>query len=149
LPEVVITLMRDEQSMEKLRRFCMNIGLGASGVLAVTALTNIDSLIFVHVLHVKDQEVVRMAHLALALSCFLPLIGALQSYLRGILAAYHLTVSRLAAILVSITCMISVLALGVWQQWSGIVTSCVAATAAQSAEVIILARAWKRGRARL
>lgn len=149
LPEVVITLYRDEQSMQKLRRFCIYVGFITTGTMALTAFTNLDSLIFKEVLGEKDERIVRMAHLALQLSCLLPMIGALQSYLRGILAVHHLTVSRLAAILVSITCLIGMLALGVALGWPGVVTSSVALTTAMLAELIWLGRAWQAGRAKL
>lgn len=149
LPEVVITLYRDEQSMQKLRLFCVYIGFSATAMIAFTAFTNLDSVIFKRVLGEKDENIVHMAHLALRLSCLLPMIGALQSYLRGVLAAHHLTVSRLTAILISITCLIGMLALGVALQWQGVITCVVAITTAQTAELAVLAWAWETGKAKL
>jgi len=149
LPEVVITLYRDEQSMEKLRRFCIYIGFATTAVMAFTAFTNLDSFIFKRVLGETNEDVVHMAHLALKLSCFLPMIGALQSYLRGTLAAHHLTVSRLTAIAISMVCLIGMLILGVALQWEGVVTSSVALTTAMLAELVVLGRAWQAGQAKL
>ncbi len=149
LPEVVITLYRDGQSSAQLRRFCLYIGFGTTGVMAFTAFTNLDSFIFKQLLGVESEQVVHMAHLCLQLSCLMPLIGALQSYLRGMLAAHHLTVSRLAAILVSAVCLILLLALGVALQWPGVVTASVALTFALLAELAVLAQAWRSGQAKL
>lgn len=149
LPEVVITLYQNGRADEKLKRFCLYIGLGTTSVMAITAATNLDSWIFREILGVQNEQMIQQAHLALGLSCLLPLMGALQSYLRGVLAAHHLTVSRLAAILVALTCMVSVLVAGVTLQWPGVATACAALTLAQVAEFLVLARAWQVGRAKL
>ncbi|MBC8064261.1 MAG: hypothetical protein H7Y17_05490 [Chlorobia bacterium] len=149
LPEVIITLYKQGEVAAKLRRFCLIIGLGTTGIMALTAATNLDSWIFRELLGVESEETIRMAHLCLALSCLLPFFGALQSYLRGVLAAHHLTVSRLAAIFVALACMVVSLAVGVGLQWPGVVTASIALTLAQIAEFVVLARAWRVGQARL
>lgn len=149
LPEVIITLYQDGQNDAKLKRFCLIIGFATSGVLAFTAVTNLDSWIFRAVLGVTNERTIQTAHLCLVMSCFLPFLGALQSYLRGVLAAHHLTVSRLAAIFVGLACMITFLIIGVVLKWPGVVTASVALTVAQFAELIILAKAWRTGKAKL
>ncbi len=149
LPEVVITLYRNGQNALQLKRFCVYVGLWTSGLMALCAVTNLDSWIFRVVLGVQNEETIRAAHLCLSMSCLLPLIGALQSYLRGVLAAHHLTVSRLAAILVGLTCMVALLALGVILRWPGVVTASVALTIALIAELAVLAHAWRIGSAKL
>lgn len=146
LPEVVITLYRDGRAAEKLKRFCLIVGLVTTGTMLLTAITNLDSVIFNKLLGVDDPETIRTAHLCLQLSCLLPLLGALQAYLRGVLAAHHLTVSRLAAILVALACMVGGLAFGVVARWPGVVTASVALTLAQVAEFSVLAQAWRTGR---
>jgi hypothetical protein len=149
LPEVVITLYREGAAAEKLKRFCLIVGLVTTGTMFLTAVTNLDSLIFRKLLGVNDPETIRTAHLCLQLSCFLPLLGALQAYLRGVLAAHHLTVSRLTAILVALICMVGTLAVGVAAQWPGVITASIAITLAQVAEFGVLAQAWRTGRAKL
>ncbi|MBN9503959.1 MAG: hypothetical protein BGO01_03100 [Armatimonadetes bacterium 55-13] len=145
LPEVVITLYRDAASSLKLKRFCLYIGLGTTSVMALTSLSRLDVFFFHTLLGVSDVQIIKTAHLAMLLSCFLPLIGAMQSYLRGMLAAHHLTVSRLAAMGVSVTCLILLLFVGVGMRWPGIVTSCVALTVSQLAELGVLGYSWRRG----
>lgn len=149
LPEVVITLYQSGNADAKLRRFCLLIGLGTSGAMALSAATRLDSWIFRHVLGTTDPRTLQMAHLCFVLSCFLPLLGALQSYLRGVLAAHHLTVSRLAAIMVALACGVSILILGVAMKWQGVVTASLALTVAQVAELVVLARAWQVGQRKL
>jgi hypothetical protein len=149
LPEVVITLFQSGNAEVKLRRFCLFVGLATTGTMAIVAATNLDSWIFRNVLGVSNEQTIQMAHLCLALSCLLPLLGALQSYLRGVLAAHHLTVSRLAAIFVALACMVSSLWAGVALQLPGVVTASLALTLAQAAELLVLARAWRVGQAKL
>ncbi len=149
LPEVVITLYDKGRNDERLKRYCLIVGFATSGVLALTAITNLDSLIFRVVLGVKSERIIQTAHLCLVLSCLLPFVGALQSYLRGVLAAHHLTVSRMTAILVALISMVSILAVGVYLQWPGVVTASLALTASQFAELAVLARAWRLGKLKL
>ena len=149
LPEVVITLYREGEIEAKLKKFCLIVGLATSGMLAITALTRLDLVIFSKVLGVQNPRVLEMAHLCLSLSCLLPLTGALQSYLRGVLAAHHLTVSRLAAIFVALACGVAALVIGVWRQWPGVVTASIALTISQIAEFLVLAKAWRTGRSRM
>lgn len=149
LPEVVITLFDDGKNDAKLKKFCLLIGVATSATMALTAVSNLDSWIFKTVLGVSDERTIKTAHLCLVLSCFLPLLGAMQSYLRGVLAAHHLTVSRLAAIFVGLACMVAFLTLGVVLKWPGVVTASVALTVAQFSELLILARAWRTGKAKL
>ena len=148
LPEVVITLYKEGDAARVLKKFCWVIGIGASLTMALTAVTKLDSWIFRNVLGVQNEQMIQMAHLCLALSCLLPLFGALQSYLRGVLAVYHLTVSRLTAIFVALFFMVATLMVGVSAQWSGVVTASLALTAAQAAELFVLAAAWRRGKAK-
>jgi progressive ankylosis protein len=149
LPEVVITLYRHGNADAQLRKFCLMIGLITTGTLGLTAATNLDSWIFRVILGVTSEETIQMAHLCLAMSFLLPLFGALQSYLRGVLAAHHLTVSRLAAIFVSLACMLGTLVVGVVLRWPGVATACLALTLSQIAEFLVLARAWRTGQAKL
>lgn len=149
LPEVVITMFESGRNALQLKRFCVLVGLWNSGLMALCAITNLDSWIFRVVLGVQNEATIRSAHLCLSMSCLLPLIGALQSYLRGVLAVHHLTVSRLAAIMVGLTCMVALLGLGVILRWPGVVTASVALTVALLAELFVLAHAWRVGSAKI
>ena len=149
LPEVVITLYQSGQAALKLKRFCVGVGLITTGTMLITAITNVDSVIFRRLLGYRNEEIIHLAHLCLILSCLLPLFGALQSYLRGVLAAHHLTVSRLAAILVALVTMLTILGIGVLARWPGVVTASAALTSAQLAELVVLAQSWRRGQRKL
>ncbi len=149
LPEVVITLYRKGQADAKLKKFCLLVGFATSGVLTLTAVTNLDSWIFRKLLGVQNETLIQQAHLCLMLSCLLPFFGAVQSYLRGVLAAHHLTVSRLAAIFVALACMLTALAVGVVLKWPGVVTASLALTLAQVAEFVVLVRAWRVGQSKM
>lgn len=148
LPEVVVALYRDTASAAILRRFCINVGLATSGSIAAFAAVGLDTLFFSKGLG-SLPETVAAAHIAYVVGVFMPFLGALQSYVRGMLTAHHLTVARLQAVLVSMACLVLGLAVGVGLHWPGVVTAGVAMTFAMGAELWALIRNWRRGRARL
>lgn len=141
LPEAVIALYKDEASRAALKRFCLSTGLITSGIGLAVGLLGLDRLFFEHVLDVKPN-LLDGAHLAFMLSTPLPLIGALQSYLRGMLTANHLTKSRLWAIVAGLCTLVGSLQLGVALQWSGVVTAAVAMSTSLAAELVVLSWAW-------
>jgi len=143
LPEVVITLYRDAQTRAILRRFSLSVGMVASGVLLLMALTGLDVWFFQHVLGAKS-EIAQMAHWAYLASCFVPLLDAMHAYVRGMLTAHHLTVSRLFGVLAGTVVLVGVLALGVALQWPGAAVAGSALTACIFTEVAVLAVAWRR-----
>ncbi len=146
LPEVVITLYRDPKTALVLKRFCLMTGGFASGSVFLFALSGFDKVYFTYVLG-ASAEVAAVAHLAFLAGGFLPMIGASQSYVRGMLTAHHLTVSRLVAIGVSMVVMISVLILGVFIRGNGVLIAGLASTFALLAELAILAYSWNKGKA--
>ena len=148
LPEVVIALYRDEASAAALRRFCVAVGAAASGLLLFFGLTGLDRLFFVHVLRTQ-HDIADAAHLAYLASCLLPFLGALHSYIRGMLTAHHLTVARLFAIAVAMICLVIGLGVGVALGWPGVVVAATALTFGMLAELLALARSWRRGMKRL
>lgn len=148
LPEVVITLYKDEQSARALKGFCLWNGALASGALIVFGLTGIDVFMFTKVLG-ATPDISRAAHIAFLAGGLLPFIGGCQSYVRGMLTAYHLTVSRLNAVAISVGVLVGGLAIGVHLQANGLVTSGVAYTVALTAELAFLAYAWRAGSRRL
>lgn len=143
LPEVVITLYKDNQSAMALRKFCIRLGLIASGTMAVIWLTGLDILFFARVLH-ADPSVLPIAHLAFIAPVLTPLIGACQSYIRGMLTAHHLTVSRLLAVGVSMSTLVVALIASVLLGLNGVLAAGVCLTLAFVAELIVLAISWQR-----
>ena len=87
-----------------------------------------------------------MAHACYLLSAAVPLIDAAQAYIRGILTAHHLTVSRLVAVLAALIVLVATLVLGVALGWSAPVMASVTVTCALLAELAVLAFAWARAK---
>jgi hypothetical protein len=137
LPEVVITLAKDAQSQEAMRKFCLRTGLYSSGLLLLLWLSGLAHWVFRNVVG-AEPDTAQMATFAFGLGALLPLIGAIQSYLRGLLTLQHLTSSRLYAIGVSISVMAAALYLGTALQWPGVVTAASALTISLLAELGIL-----------
>jgi hypothetical protein len=145
LPEVVITLYRDEQSAEKLRRFCLGVGLFTSGVLVLLAAFRLDVLFFTQVLEARPN-VAEVAHAAFFAVALLPLIGAVQSYVRGMLTAHHLTVARFGAVMVAMAALGIFLFLTVALGIAGVVSASMALTGAMLAEFYFLAAALRKSK---
>jgi hypothetical protein len=143
LPEVVITLYHDELSAEKLRRFCLLIGLLTSGVLVALAITHLDVLFFIRILD-ASEEVARVAHAAFFAAAALPLVGAMQSYIRGMLTAHHMTVQRFTAVIVAMVSLAIALGLTVVLGYAGVVSAGIAMTLALVAELLVLMAAFRR-----
>jgi progressive ankylosis protein len=148
LPEVVITLYRDAETARKLRAFCFRVGVVTSGILLTLALSGLDQVFFRDVLQARE-ETVRMAHLGFFAGALMPFIGAMQSYVRGMLTAHHLTAARLFAVLVSMACLFLALAIGLRLQITGVVMAALAITFALAAELAALVWVWRRGARRL
>lgn len=143
LPEVVITLYRDGRSADVLRSFCIRLGIVTSSVMAVLWLTGTDELFFARVLGATPAEM-PYAHLAFIAPVLTPFIGACQSYLRGMLTAHHLTVSRLLAVGVSMTTLVLSLVAVVRFGVAGVVAAGICLTVSFLAELIVLIVAWQR-----
>ena len=143
LPEVVITLYRDEQSADKLRRFCIGVGLFTSGALVLLAASRLDVLFFTGVLK-ASPSVAEVAHTAFFAVAALPLIGALQSYVRGMLTAHHLTVARFTAVMVAMAALALFLFFTIAIGLAGVVSAAMALTAAMLAELLVLAASFRR-----
>lgn len=143
LPEVVITLYRDEASAEALRKFCIRLGLIASGTMAVIWASGLDKLFFGKVLGAK-ADIVSIAHLAFIAAVLTPLVGACQSYVRGMLTAHHLTVSRLLAVGVSVATLVASLVASILLHVNGVVAAGICITGSYIAELVVLAIAWRR-----
>ncbi len=140
LPEVVITLYRDLQSQIVLQRFCIGVGILTSGLLLLMAFSGGDRLFFTTVLGAK-KEIAEMAHIAFLAGALLPFIGALQSYVRGLLTALHRTVARFMAVVVSMACLIALLRTGIAFHITGVLPAGIALTLALTAELFVLVTA--------
>lgn len=143
LPEVVITLYNDEQSATKLRRFCLLIGLATSGTLLFLAVTRLDVTFFVKVLD-ASPEIAEVAHIAFFAAAGMPLIGAMQSYVRGMLTAHHMTMQRFTAVIVAMASLALGLALTVVFGFAGVVSASIALTVSMIAELWVLILAFRR-----
>lgn len=145
LPEVVITLYKDAQSARVLKRFSLTVGACTTGALIAMYVLRLDLLVFTRVLG-ADAPSAEMGHTAFIWGALLPLIGAAQSYIRGMLTAHHLTVSRLTAILVSMSVLLLMLWLGIAARWPGVINAGVALTTAMSSELLALYISWQKGK---
>ncbi|MEA2554003.1 MAG: hypothetical protein QOJ65_2179 [Fimbriimonadaceae bacterium] len=145
LPEVVITLYKDEASARKLRDFCMRVGLVASGIAMTAALLKLDVWFFTNVYH-STPRTAEMAHLAFLAASPLGLINAMQSYVRGMLTAHHLNVARFTAVAIGMATMVASLALGLLTPWRGVLSGAVAMNVALVAELAVLVWSWRRGK---
>ncbi len=146
LPEVVITLAKDEQSVAALRRFCLTVGCFASGSMIVLAATGGDVAFFAGPMH-GEPAPAHQAHLAYLAAIGLPIVGAIQSYLRGMLTREHLTTARLAAILIGIGTLVAGLGTIVTLRVVNVISASVVLQVALLVELATLAWFWKkRGR---
>jgi hypothetical protein len=137
LPEVVITLGKDEQSMAALRRFSMRLGLGASVGMLALSLSGLDRLLFRVVMN-APANVADLAHWTFLACSAIPILDAAQSYFRGVLTAQHRTTSRLIAVGAAMAGLAVVLALGVVLHWSGPVLAGSSLTASLAGELAVL-----------
>lgn len=142
LPEVVITLYRDDRSAAALRSFCIRLGIVTSCTMAVIWLTGADELFFRYVLGAK-ASLLPLAHVAFIAALFLPFVGACQSYVRGMLTAHHLTVSRLLAVSVSMITLVVTLTIAHFLGLDGVVAVGICPTLALLAELGVLVAAWR------
>ncbi len=143
LPEVVITLYRDEASAAVLRRFCIRLGFVTSGTMAIVWVTGLDELFFRYVLG-ATPSLLPIAHLAFIAALLMPFVGACQSYVRGMLTAHHLTVSRLLAVSVSMATLLATMIAAHFLGFDGVVAAGICPTLALLAELGVLVYAWER-----
>lgn len=143
LPEIVITLGKDDQSIRKLRRFALSFGLIGSVGMLFMAITGLDALFFGKVLH-APPDIVGIAHWTFLGCSALPLVDSAQSFVRGVLTAQFRTTSRLVAVGAAIAGLGVVLVLGVSMRWPGFVLAGSAITAGLACELLALVVAVRR-----
>lgn len=147
LPEVVITLYRDEQSARKLRDFCIRVGVFTSGVAIVASALRLDEWFFVHVFECTP-ETASLAHLAFIAAAPLGFVNSMQSYVRGMLTANHMNVARFAAVIGGLITLVGALALGLLTPWRGVLSGAVALNLGLITELAVLAWCWRFGKER-
>lgn len=145
LPEVVIALYRSEQARPVLRTFCLRVGAFSSLLLVLLGFLGVDRMFFASILDAKP-EVVDAAHIAYLAGAAMPIIGAAQAYLRGLLTAHHLTMARLISIAVAIGVLFGCLGIGVAMGWPPMIIAPIALTISTLCELCVLGWAWLVGR---
>lgn len=143
LPEVVITLGKSDEERETLRKFCIYVGSYASGFVVLVCLFKADKWFYMNVME-ASKPLANVAHIAFFTLCLTPLIGALQSYLRGALTLYHYTSSRLTANMLGIGTLIVGLAVGIQTSLPSVAVAAGALTLSLMAELSVLAWAWRK-----
>lgn len=145
LPEIVITLYKDQASVVKLRNFSLGVGACSSALILLLGVTGLDRVLFSWLIQAKPP-IAEVAHLCYLFSAGAPLIDAAQAYVRGLLTAHHLTVSRLVAVLAAMAVLLGVLILGVSLRWNGPALAASAIVSALLAELAVLSAAWARAK---
>ncbi|MFY9232952.1 MAG: hypothetical protein WAO58_00660 [Fimbriimonadaceae bacterium] len=144
LTEVVITLADSERSIRQLRRFCLYVGLFMTVLLGIVTATHLDENYFRGVIQ-APLAIAVTAHVGVMAALFTPFIGAVQSYVRGMLTAQHLTASRLTAVVVGTLVLAAMLLVGVRLGWPGMINAGAAITVSMAAELAILGWSWTVG----
>jgi hypothetical protein len=143
LPEVVIALVRDVATAETLRSFCLRVGAVTSSIVVLAALSGADAWFFRNVLR-ASPDVVDAARIAFAAGCLMPLLGAAQSYYRGLLTWRHVTAARLRSMLWGMATLFGAISVAVYAGWPGALSGAVAMTAGLAVELAVLAFNWRR-----
>ncbi|MFZ4508068.1 MAG: hypothetical protein ACOYON_10285 [Fimbriimonas sp.] len=143
LPEVVITLAKQAANRGRLRSFCLIIGVSCTFIQVIAALTGLDRWFFGHVLSAKP-DTVELAHMALVSSSLMPLVGGLQSYLRGMLTTIRETSSRLYATVAAVTVLTASLIIGVSSGVPGVIFAPIAITLSLLADLLVLTYFWRK-----
>lgn len=145
LPEVVIALYNGPESERKLRKFVTVIGVSLSALMFVCSLAGIDRWIYSDILK-AEPAIADAASLCFKVQFALPLLSAIQSYVRGMLTAWHFTTSRLYAVAVGFSTLLVMLFVGKTAGWPGVVVAGVAMSVSVAAELMVLGIAFKRAR---
>lgn len=142
LPEVVITLGSDPAALATLRRFCVVTGAFSCAVLLILWGSGAANLFFEKVAGVSG-DTLAAANLGFILGALLPILGALQSFVRGGLTIQRRTTPRLLAIGFGIPALWACLMVGVSMKAPGVVTAAVSITVGILVELIVLAIAYQ------
>lgn len=141
LPEAVIALTRNRRTAQVLARFSGIVGIVLTALMVAMALSGLDRWIFEEVYR-TEPSVAEAAHLGFWASAALPLIGACQSYLRGMLTAAHQTPSRLWAMLTGYVSLVLALIFGLRSGMPGVVFAGLSLTFGLATELAVLSGFW-------
>ncbi len=138
LPEVVITLLREANAYRALQRFCFAVGAAMTLVGFAFAGLGLDRRYFIDVLG-TSPAVADVAHIAVIAGAAMPILSAMQCFLRGVLTYRHVTVARLTAVVIGIVVLIASLVAGVAFRTPGAVLAPIAVMLSLGAEYVALA----------
>lgn len=136
LPELVISTYSPENEAH-LRRFCLIVGGVLSGIMAVLAITGAPHAAFA-MLPNQSPGIVPLAAAAFGIQFALPLLGAFQNYIRGVLTALHFTKARMYSVAVGFSTLLIVLAAGAYTHTSGVQNASLALTLSLITEAVAL-----------
>lgn len=135
--EVVIALTAGPATLGPVRRFSLNVSLGAVLVLALIAFTPLADLYLTHVTSVTS-ELAGFVVPGLKLALLIPGLTALQSWLRALLMKGEATASIYQAMGLNLAITAVMVALGVALELPGIQMAAVALTVAMLVELAFL-----------
>jgi hypothetical protein len=144
LPEVVITLYKNKQTAQKLRDFCIYVGIATSAIALFVAGSRLDVWFFSHV-YESTPKTAELAHVAFFAAAPLGFINSMQSYVRGMLTAHHLNVARFAAVIAGMITMVGALVIGLYTPWRGVLSGAIAMNLGLISELAVLAWSWRKG----
>src|SRR6185312_5359793 len=124
-----------------LKRFSLTVAFVASGNMLFMSLTGLDIRLFRGVMG-ASETVAMTAHAMFLASAAAPFLDAVQAYVRGVLTAHHLTVSRLVAVVAAAFFLMLVVVSGVMLHWTGPVMAGLAISSALTAELAALTAFW-------
>jgi len=143
LPEVIIALIDEQNSLSPLRHFSLRVGLASVAALALLSFTPLAHFYFQTLMGVTE-DLTALAVAAGQVGLLLPLIVALHSWFRGRLMASRVTAPRTAAMGANLIIMAVVLAVGVALRAPGVPLAAFALVVATGAETLWLGLAARR-----
>lgn len=141
LPEVVITLYKDSDSLARLRSFGVRVGLILSCLIVVFWALGIWQFLFQRLLNAEPDDAARASQAMIACAP-LPFFSALVSLYRGMLTAKKATLPRLLSILFGVAALILVLTLGIASKGTGIYIAAAALFFGIAVEYLTLRVSW-------
>ena len=143
LPEVIIALIDEQNSLSPLRHFSLRVGLASVAALALLSFTPLAHFYFQTLMGVTE-DLTALAVAAGQVGLLLPLIVALHSWFRGRLMASRVTAPMTAAMGANLIIMAVVLAVGVALRAPGVPLAAFALVVATGAETLWLGLAARR-----
>ena len=137
LPEVVIALSEKPDSFVPVRRFSFNLMLVISGFMLLCIVTPLASF-YVFVVQDMTDVVGGLVNSSVVYFLFFPALATIISWLRGLLINKRVTKAVNMGMVINVVITAVVLALGLYNQWSGIPTAALAFNLAAVGEILYL-----------